>query len=97
MGLDTVEMVIAVEDEFAISIPDGAAAEMVKVKDLVDFVFKVSNGVEPWESDQLWNDLNQKFERVTGNSILDISVDTDVRTLLQPGKEAKQLDDLGWV
>ena len=38
MGLDTVELVMAVEDEFGLAIPNSAAANIVTVGDLTDWV-----------------------------------------------------------
>jgi acyl carrier protein len=37
-SLDMVETLMAVEDEFGISIPDEKASEMKTVKDLVDYL-----------------------------------------------------------
>jgi acyl carrier protein len=38
MGLDAVELVIAVEEEFGLQIPDSAAEKMQRVEDLFRFV-----------------------------------------------------------
>jgi len=40
MGLDTVELVMAIESEFAIEIPDAEAEKMECVGDTYDFVLK---------------------------------------------------------
>ena len=37
-SLDTVELVIAFEEEFAIEIPDEAAEKILTVKDAVDYI-----------------------------------------------------------
>lgn len=37
-SLDTVELVMAFEEEFGIEIPDDAAEKIMKVKDAVDFI-----------------------------------------------------------
>lgn len=37
-SLDTVELVMAFEEEFGCEIPDEAAAKIVTVKDAVDFI-----------------------------------------------------------
>lgn len=37
-SLDTVELVMALEEEFVIEIPDDAAEKIVTVKDAVDFI-----------------------------------------------------------
>ena len=39
-SLDVVEMVMALEEEFEIEIPDEDAEKLVKVKDVVDYVDK---------------------------------------------------------
>ncbi|MCB9883904.1 MAG: hypothetical protein H6838_00345 [Planctomycetes bacterium] len=38
VGLDSVELVLAFEDEFEIRIPDEVAAGMRSIRDVVDFV-----------------------------------------------------------
>ena len=38
MGLESVEIVMAVEEEFGIRIPDERAAELATVGDMLDFV-----------------------------------------------------------
>lgn len=37
-SLDAVELIMAVEDEFEVSIPDDVATKMTTVKDIVDFI-----------------------------------------------------------
>lgn len=37
-SLDLVELIMAIEEEFGIEIPDGAAEEMKTVKDIVAFI-----------------------------------------------------------
>jgi len=37
-SLDTVELVMAFEEEFSIEIPDDAAEKIVTVKDAIDFI-----------------------------------------------------------
>jgi acyl carrier protein len=41
-SLDTVELVMAFEDEFGVEIPDDAAEKILTVKDAIDFV--IANG-----------------------------------------------------
>ena len=41
-SLDTVELVMAFEEEFGIEIPDDAAEKILTVKDAVDFIEKAS-------------------------------------------------------
>lgn len=37
-SLDAVEIIMAIEDEFSIEIPDEAAEKFVSLKDMVDYV-----------------------------------------------------------
>ena len=37
-SLDTVELVMAFEEEFGVEIPDDAAEKIVSVKDAIDFI-----------------------------------------------------------
>lgn len=37
-SLDTVELVMAFEEEFSVEIPDDAAEKIVTVKDAIDFI-----------------------------------------------------------
>ena len=39
-SLDTVELVMAFEEEFGVEIPDAAAEKIVTVKDAIDFIEK---------------------------------------------------------
>ena len=42
MGLDTVELVMAFEEKFGVSIPDAATAKLVTPRDVVDYL--MANG-----------------------------------------------------
>ena len=44
-SLDTVELVMAFEDEFGCEIPDDAAAEIVTVKDAANLIEQILKGV----------------------------------------------------
>jgi acyl carrier protein len=40
MGLDTVELVMALEEKFGVEIPDDAAEKMLTVRDIIDFIYE---------------------------------------------------------
>ena len=42
-SLDTVELVMAFEEEFGVEIPDDAAEKIVTVKDAIDFITENSS------------------------------------------------------
>lgn len=50
MGLDGVEMIMEVEDEFGITIPDSDASEMRTVGDLVFCFWRRAPQVDDWVS-----------------------------------------------
>lgn len=43
-SLDTVELVMAFEEEFGVEIPDDAAEKILTVKDAIDFIKEQSAG-----------------------------------------------------
>ena len=45
-SLDTVELVMALEEEFDIEIPDDAAEKILTVQDAVEFIEKQQNAAE---------------------------------------------------
>ena len=44
MGLDTVELVIAFEEKFGVSIPDADAAELATPRDVTDYLMAAGAG-----------------------------------------------------
>jgi acyl carrier protein len=71
MGLDTVELVMAVEEEFELEIPDAAAEKMVTVGDMHAFLES--------ELKRLGRDLDpaQVFERMRSIIVRQLGVDPD--------------------
>ncbi len=66
MGLDTVEFVMWVEDEFGIDIPDRDASEMLTVGELCRYVAsripqKVSGDIDQEIFDKVSHHLNTQF------------------------------------
>jgi hypothetical protein len=59
MGLDTVELVMAVEEEFGIEIPNIDAAKLTVVGDMHNYIVRVlqQRGDSPDEV-QIWNRLS---------------------------------------
>ncbi len=60
MGLDTVELVMAIEDEFSIEIPNDDAARLGVLGDLSDYIVAAlrKRGETPDES-QVWERLSE--------------------------------------
>ena len=67
MGLDTVELVMAIEDEFSIEIPNDDAARLSVIGDLFDYVVRVlrQRGESPDES-QTWERFRAVVVRQLG-------------------------------
>ena len=60
MGLDTVELVMAVEEEFAIGIPNAEAGKMERVGDMHAFVLRtLRQRGEPADDAQVWARLRE--------------------------------------
>ncbi|NER61820.1 acyl carrier protein [Pseudomonas sp. MAFF212428] len=41
-SLETVELIMAIEDEFALTIPEQDASKFITIKDVIDYVTKTS-------------------------------------------------------
>lgn len=62
MGLETVELVMAVEEEFAIEIPNSEAAKMERVGDMHAFVVRTLRQHDETavvDADQIWTRLRE--------------------------------------
>ncbi len=90
MGLDSVELAIAIEMEFTISITDFHASGITTVGALVDHVHSAVNGLDPSAAREEWQRIDQEFEAATGRSIRNLPRSTRVVDLLAPGREAIQ-------
>lgn len=65
MGLDSVELVMAIEKEFGIEIPDSDAGSMYTVGDVYEWL-KVRVATSNRDTDEeVWNRLVQVFVRQT--------------------------------
>jgi len=58
MGLDTVELIMAVEEEFGLEISDDEGAKMERVGDMLHFVlYKLRERGEVIEDEVIWSRL----------------------------------------
>lgn len=69
MGMDTVELVMALEDEFDIAIPNEDASNLAVVGDMFDYIVReLHNRGEPLDKVQLWERLRAAIGRQAGAS-----------------------------
>ena len=72
MGLDSVELVMAIEKQFDLEIPDAEARTMLTVGDMYDFVYRTlasrarETGATPPNEAQLWSDVLDIIVEETG-------------------------------
>ena len=67
MGLDTVDLVLAVEEEFGISIPDSDAAKLGLLGDLHDYIVgALRHREESPDENQVWERLTAVVVRQLG-------------------------------
>ena len=97
MGLEGVELVMAVEDEFEISISDFHAGNLVTIGDLIEFVHAAVNGFDLSREREEWSRIEEEMERVTGRSIAELPRSTMIVDLLDPDKEVEQWSELAGV
>ena len=86
MGMDSVELVMAIEKEFGISIPDSDAAGLVIVGDMHAYIAKAAAKLgHPMNESMVWDSLKRLIveqigvheERITptSNFITDLGLD----------------------
>ena len=73
MGLDTVELVMAIEEEFGVEIPDADAERLRSVGDVASYVFE-----ELQRRGRRDMDANSVIERVRAVTVAQLGVDPDV-------------------
>ncbi|MCY7377030.1 MAG: hypothetical protein LH472_13810 [Pyrinomonadaceae bacterium] len=66
MGLDLVEMIIRIEEEFEIIIPDEAAETMITPRNVIDFLMSQSKVSQKWSRDYVSITVWQILEDETG-------------------------------
>lgn len=84
MGLDTVELVLQLEDEFCIEIPDRDVQDLVTVDDLGTYLVARTSGLKTESS------YDYAISRITTILIRDFDVD---RTIIHP--TSRIVKDLG--
>lgn len=85
MGLDLVELVMAVEEEFRVHLPSGEVAKMERVGDVQDWIMaEMARGERGFMSEEeVWDRLQEIIVRQTGLPYVEVT------------REAKFVDDLG--
>ena len=67
MGLDTVELVMAVEEEFGIAIPDDGAVTLITLSDIRDFVVQALEATgEVGDREAVWERIKAIMRRDHG-------------------------------
>lgn len=67
MGLDLVEMVMRIEEEFEITIPDEAAVTMVTPGTVIDYLMTLPEINEKWSREQVRQVVFTIVEDESGN------------------------------
>lgn len=100
MGLDAVEMIMDIEDEFNISIPDEEAEKMRTINNLYEYVSKVydrdkdTRKVVPCASQHAFYKLRKALMEMTNAQRKSIRPDTDLKTYLHPENKMSFWDEL---
>ncbi len=85
MGLDTVELVIRIEDTFGISIPDEEASRLLTPDDVTDYILtrvEMSGEPLPCLTQQAFHLLRRSFRRTLHTPRRAFRPDTPLKTLL---------------
>lgn len=79
MGLDTVELVLAVEQEFEIEIPNAAAEKMISVRHVRDFIVSEYIRLKRPDADRdaIFSRLRDLVAEQTGVKIEKIHLDSE--------------------
>ncbi len=76
MGLDLVEMVYRIEEEFEITIPDEAAEKMITPRNVIDYLMNRPEISEKWSRDYVSMTIWQIIKDETGVSQKDFNDDS---------------------
>ena len=84
MGLDTVELVIRLEETFGMAIPDEVAVELTTPRKVTDYIFSQVNAVNQSSclSQQAFYHLRKKFVSVLGVARREFRPGTQLETLI---------------
>lgn len=64
MGLDSVELLLAIEEEFGVDIPNSDAEKMITVGDVYEWLKIHAGNIDPANSqEQIWRRLVEVFVR----------------------------------
>ncbi len=75
-SLDTVELVMAFEEEFGIEIPDDAAETILTVNDAIEFIFNSMASLDKSsEEEELYSDYEDQFQWFLGFALFFIFID----------------------
>ena len=66
MGLDLVELVIHIEEEFKVTIPDADAEKMTTPRNVIDYLINCKEVNEKWSRDYVSTTVWQIIEYETG-------------------------------
>ena len=95
MGLDSVELLMAVEEEFGVEIPYATCGGLYTVGQLVDHVYAAVNGVDQERGQAEWAKLDALYMKVVGREVSGLPVETKIVDLLDSRRECRQWEELG--
>ncbi len=77
MGLDTVELIVKIEDHFMLPIPDQVAEKFVTVRDISDYITGISNA-DPERKIQMEQEILLIVSDHAGIDIKHLSLDMSI-------------------
>lgn len=98
MGLDTVELVMRIEDTFGIAIPDPVASRLLTPNDVTDFILtqvEVSSEPLPCLPQQTFHLLRRSFMRTLHIPRRSFRLDAPLKTFLPDGREEDAWERIG--
>ena len=77
MGMDTVELIVAIENHFGIQIPDQEASEIYRIKDIYYLVAKYTSPAK-YSHAEITRSVNNIIVEFTGLKPGDIKLDATI-------------------